>query len=239
MMLRRQKVEVEKIVREQVRITKELTIPEITVAEIIGKNGANIKQLTSSTGAFIDVLRPGDERNPSKNNEHVVRIRGTTDAVDKAFVAIQAIAGVMEDDQMIVAPHHMELLKKQEKLKLQRIQDTMDVEITLDVESGTVHFAAENKEMYKRARSAVKALLQFFFPKEFSRLALKPDVFAATFPKGETGAKLSELAEDSNGAMFELDREQCVVYVMGEESQVELGMLKLKSLEEEYEASCA
>ena len=88
--------------------------------------------------------------------------------------------------------------------------------------------------MYKRARSAVKALLQFFFPKEFSRLALKPDVFAATFPKGETGAKLSELAEDSNGAMFELDREQCVVYVMGEESQVELGMLKLKSLEEEY-----
>ena len=228
------KIEVEKIVREQVRITKELTIPEITVAEIIGKNGANIKQLTSSTGAFIDVLRPGDERNPSKNNEHIVRIRGTTDAVDKAFVAIQAIAGVMEDDQMIVAPHHMELLKKQEKLKLQRIQDTMDVEITLDVESGTVHFAAENKEMYKRARSAVKALLQFFFPKEFSRLALKPDVFAATFPKGETGAKLSELAEDSNGAMFELDREQCVVYVMGEESQVELGMLKLKSLEEEY-----
>ena len=88
--------------------------------------------------------------------------------------------------------------------------------------------------MYKRARSAVKALLQFFFPKEFSRLALKPDVFAATFPKGETGAKLSELAEDSNGAMFELDREQCVVYVMGEESQVELGMLKLKALEEEY-----
>ena len=57
------------------------------------------------------------------------------------------------------------------------------MEITLDVESGTVHFAAENKEMYKRARSAVKALLQFFFPKEFSRLALKPDVFAATFPK--------------------------------------------------------
>ena len=55
--------------------TKELTIPEITVAEIIGKNGANIKQLTSSTGAFIDVLRPGDERNPSKNNEHIVRIR--------------------------------------------------------------------------------------------------------------------------------------------------------------------
>ena len=54
------------------------------------------------------------------------------------------------------------------------------------------------------------------------------------FPKGETGAKLSELAEDSNGAMFELDREQCVVYVMGEESQVELGMLKLKALEEEY-----
>ena len=34
--------------------------------------------------------------------------------------------------------------------------------------------------------------------------------------------------------MFELDREQCVVYVMGEESQVELGMLKLKALEEEY-----
>ena len=228
------KLEVEKIVREQVRITKELTIPEITVAEIIGKNGANIKQLTSSTGAFIDVLRPGDERNPSKNNEHVVRIRGTTDAVDKAFVAIQAIAGVMEDDQMIVAPHHMELLKKQEKLKLQRIQNTMDVEITLDVESGTVHFAAEDKETHKRARSAVKALLQFFFPKEFSRLALKPDVFAATFPKGETGAKLSELAEDSNGAMFELDRNQCVVYVMGEESQVELGMIKLKSLEEEY-----
>eukprot|EP00943_MAST-04B_sp_MAST-4B-sp1_P009264 g9264.t1 len=228
------KLEVEKIVREQVRITKELIIPETTVAEIIGKNGANIKQLTSSTGAFIDVLRPDDERNTSKNNEHIVRIRGTTDAVDKAFVAIQAIAGVMEDDQMIVAPHHMELLKKQEKLKLQRIQSRMDVEITLDVESGTVHFTATDKDTHTRARAEVKALLQFFFPKEFSRVVLKPEVFAATFPKGETGAKLSELAEDSNGAMFELDRNQCVVHVMGDETQVELGLVKLKALEQEY-----
>ena len=183
----RAKTEVEKIVREQVRITKELIIPETAVAEIIGKSGANIKQLTSSTGAFIDVLRPDDERNTSKNNEHIVRIRGTTDAVDKAFVAIQAIAGVMEDDQMIVAPHHMELLKKQEKLKLQRIQNSMDVEIALDVESGTVHFTAKDKDTHTRARAEVKALLQFFFPKEFSRVVLKPEVFAATFPKGETG----------------------------------------------------
>ena len=230
----RAKTEVEKIVREQVRITKELIIPETAVAEIIGKSGANIKQLTSSTGAFIDVLRPDDERNTSKNNEHIVRIRGTTDAVDKAFVAIQAIAGVMEDDQMIVAPHHMELLKKQEKLKLQRIQNSMDVEIALDVESGTVHFTAKDKDTHTRARAEVKALLQFFFPKEFSRVVLKPEVFAATFPKGETGAKLSELAEDSNGAMFELDRNQCVVHVMGDETQVELGLVKLKALEEEY-----
>ena len=33
----------------------------------------------------------------------------------------------------------MELLNKQEKLKLQRIQNSMDVEIALDVESDGLH----------------------------------------------------------------------------------------------------
>jgi polyribonucleotide nucleotidyltransferase len=231
----RAKIEIERLLKENVRITKDLIIPESAVAEIIGKRGANIQKLTSSTGAFIDVLRPDDDRNPSKKNEHVVRIRGTTDAVAQAFVSIQAIAGMMEDGEMLVAPHHMELLNKQKNLKLARVQQKLGVQIVLDGEAGTVTFhGGSDGDSQGAAKSEVKALLQFFFPKEFSRYAMKPEVFSATFPRGETGAKLSELAEDSNGATFELDRNTRVIHVMGDESQVALAMVKLKSLEEEY-----
>ena len=231
----RAKVEIQNIIRENVRITKDLVIPESAISEIIGKKGANVQKLTSTTGAYIDLLRPGDEKHPdSKSKDHIVRIRGNTDAVAQAFVSIQAIVGVMENGEMVVAPHHMVMLAKQKSLKLARIQEKLHVEILLDSEAGTVQFQGGDTDSHNKAKSEVKALLQFFFPKEFSRVALKPEVFAATFPRGETGSKLAELAEDSNGASFELDRSQCVVFVTGDETQVDLAVVKLKALEEEY-----
>ncbi|WFD07238.1 hypothetical protein MVES1_002598 [Malassezia vespertilionis] len=69
----------------------QLSVPSKAFARVLGRGGATINQIRTDTGAQVDLERRG-------NADGLVRIRGTSDAVERAKSAIEEIIARVESE---------------------------------------------------------------------------------------------------------------------------------------------
>ena len=154
----RAKARIRTLLREAIRVEAKVVVPTEATGRLFGHQGANIRALREQTKARIDVPPRGQHGSRGV----VVTISGTPDAVEKAKAVVQAIANGQETYLMELTPEHVKAIDERTRTCKSRLQEALNAQFTLHVETGTVRINGTADSVTSAARS-LEQLLQLAY----------------------------------------------------------------------------
>lgn len=198
-----------------------LSLGGASIGSIVGKKGANIQRITTETGAKLDMLK----------EENIVKISGSTDAVQAATLAIQLI--IEQEEHKAANTESTALQLDAEKVKavigkkgsnIQNIQALSGARLDASIDDGTLTITGDADQV-----ASAKILVNNAIYGEAHETIDLVKKYNVHLVMGAAGATIRKL-QDETGAKFELPRDSTQLTIRGAKDAVATAVQRVREM---------